>query len=101
MNTKPQQTATLTVPGMGSDHCAGIVRGALERTDGVADVQTNTAAHRVTVRYDGSRLDAGGLRGVVEGAGYDVAAVSDADAGSVKLTVPGMGTIGMGQAGLV
>jgi Cu+-exporting ATPase len=92
MTSKPQQTATLSVPGMGSDHCAGIVRGALERAEGVTEVRTNTAAHRVEVRYDGARLDAGKLRGLVEGAGYEVAAVDDGSAAAVKLVVPGMGS---------
>ncbi|WP_043765159.1 heavy metal translocating P-type ATPase [Algiphilus aromaticivorans] len=92
MTADSQQTATLTVPGMGSDHCAGIVRSALERATGVASVQTNTAAHRVEVRYDGAQLDAGKLRGIVEGAGYDVAAVDDGGDAAVKLVVPGMGS---------
>ena len=35
MSDSPPNTITLTVPGMGSDHCAGIVRKTLERLDGV------------------------------------------------------------------
>ncbi len=32
-------TVTLTVPGIGSDHCAGIVRKMLERLDGVGEIE--------------------------------------------------------------
>uniref|UniRef100_UPI001B39011B heavy-metal-associated domain-containing protein n=1 Tax=Roseovarius autotrophicus TaxID=2824121 RepID=UPI001B39011B len=42
-------TATLTIPGMGSDHCAGIVRTSLERLEGVQEIRTSIAAHRARV----------------------------------------------------
>ncbi len=79
MSTESDQ-AILTVPGMGSDHCAGIVRGALARLDGVDSVHTNVANHRVTVTYDPGRTDGEALRHAVEGAGYDVAAVEESGA---------------------
>ncbi|SEO73950.1 heavy metal translocating P-type ATPase [Aquisalimonas asiatica] len=83
----------LVVPGMGSDHCAGIVRAALERLDGVQSVSTNIANHRVSVRYDTSATDADGLRDAVEAAGYDVARVdAGGDSTVIKLVVPGMGS---------
>ena len=83
----------LIVPGMGSDHCAGIVRAALERLDGVESVSTNIANHRVSVRYDTSAADADALRDAVETAGYDVARVDAGGDGTViKLVVPGMGS---------
>ncbi|MCP1677000.1 Cu+-exporting ATPase [Natronocella acetinitrilica] len=92
-DTTPLTEGALIVPGMGSDHCAGIVRAALERLDAVQSVNTNIANHRVTVRYDASAADADALRGAVEGAGYDVARV-DAGGGdkTIKLVVPGMGS---------
>ena len=71
----PATTVWLTVPGMGSDHCAGIVRAALERLDAVSSVSTNIANHRVTVTTTRDGPDGGTLREAVEGAGYDVAAV--------------------------
>ena len=37
----------LTVPGMGSDHCAGIVRESLQRLDGVTHISTRIASHKV------------------------------------------------------
>lgn len=86
-------TATLTIPGMGSDHCAGIVRTSLERLDGVQDIQTSIAAHRARVRYDAGRLKPADLRAAVERAGYEVEDVGGVGGTrEVRLTVPGMGS---------
>ncbi|MGM0856416.1 MAG: heavy metal translocating P-type ATPase [Pseudomonadota bacterium] len=65
---------------MGSDHCAGIVRKTLQRLDGVDNIDTNIASHRVsvTVTTDGPNGDT--LKRAVEGAGYDVAAVQAGEA---------------------
>jgi P-type Cu+ transporter len=68
----------LIVPGMGSDHCAGIVSGSIKRLPGIAGVGTNIANHRVTVRFDAAQVDAARIRSAVERAGYDVAAVEEA-----------------------
>ena len=91
----PDTTAegVLVVPGMGSDHCAGIVRAALERLDAVASVSTNIANHRVTVQYDAGAAGADALRNAVEAAGYDVARVdAGGDGTTIKLVAPGMGS---------
>ncbi|MGM0783351.1 MAG: heavy metal translocating P-type ATPase [Pseudomonadota bacterium] len=69
---------TLTVPGMGSDHCAGIVRTTLERFEGVGDIHTNIANHRVSIAVGAKGPDGEALKRAVEGAGYDVAAVQGA-----------------------
>jgi Cu+-exporting ATPase len=69
--------AGLIVPGMGSDHCAGIVKTSLARLDGVGEVQTNLATHRVEIRYDAGRVRPEDLRAAVERAGYDVTAVQE------------------------
>jgi Cu+-exporting ATPase len=83
----------LVVPGMGSDHCAGIVRAALERLDAVESVNTNIANHRVTVHYEAGAADADALRSAVEAAGYDVARVdAGGDGNTIRLVVPGMGS---------
>ena len=79
--TSEQQQIVLTVPGMGSDHCAGIVSSSLRKLDGVATVSTNVANHRVTVTVDDSnRASPDALRDAVERAGYDVAAVNAGEA---------------------
>jgi Cu+-exporting ATPase len=68
----------LIVPGMGSDHCAGIVSGSIKRLPGVADIGTSIANHRVTVRFDPGVTDSQKIRAAVERAGYDVAAIEEA-----------------------
>ncbi|MBX3488593.1 heavy metal translocating P-type ATPase [Parvibaculum sp.] len=75
--TSTERTSRLVVPGMGSDHCAGLVSTSLMRLDGVADVGTNIANHRVTVRFDPARTDPASLRAAVERAGYEVAALDE------------------------
>ena len=85
--------AHLIVPGMGSDHCAGLVSTSLRRLEGVTNIRTNIAAHRVDVAFDPQRIVLAGLRSAVEKAGYDVARVESDDAQGVqlvRLTVPGM-----------
>ena len=82
----------LTVPGMGSDHCAGIVRESIERLSGVAEIRTNVSSHKVAVTFDPAELEAEAIREKVEGAGYEVAGVSGDKADQVVLTVPGMGS---------
>ncbi len=75
MTDSTPNTITLTVPGMGSDHCAGIVRKTLARLDGVGEIQTNIANHHVSVTIEAGGPDGDTLKEAVEGAGYDVAAV--------------------------
>ncbi|WP_341939506.1 heavy metal translocating P-type ATPase [Marinimicrobium sp. C2-29] len=79
MSTEQKQTSTLarlTVPGMGSDHCAGIVKTSLKRLEGMGEIHTNIAAHRVEASFDPEKLSLDDLRSAVENAGYDVAQVS-------------------------
>ena len=87
------QTTSFTIPGMGSDHCAGLVRTSLNRLDGVRDIQTNIAAHRAHVTYDKGKLSAADLKAAIERGGYEVeeSAVSKTSH-DVRLTVPGMGS---------
>jgi Cu+-exporting ATPase len=66
-------TTHLTVPGMGSDHCAGIISHSIGRLPGIAEVRTSIATHRVTVRFESGRTDAPAIRRAVERAGYEVA----------------------------
>jgi P-type Cu+ transporter len=88
------RAAHLIVPGMGSDHCAGLISNSLERLEGVANIRTNIANHRVDVEFDPERIDLNSLKTAVERAGYDVVrAESDLSRlHVVRLTVPGMGS---------
>lgn len=70
-----QSQVELVVPGMGSNHCAGIVSSTLEKLRGVEEVSTNIANHRVVVSLADEGPDAEAIRRAVEGAGYDVADV--------------------------
>jgi P-type Cu+ transporter len=83
--------AVLIVPGMGSDHCAGLVSTSLKRLGGITDIHTNIAAHRVEVSYDSGKVDTDQLRTTVERAGYDVAEVAEEGAG------PGMDAGGIDE----
>lgn len=87
-----QRELELIVPGMGSDHCAGIINKTISRLDGVSNVQTNIARHRVSVRSFTFGPDGDAVRKAVEGAGYDVASVREVGTRTFKVTVPGMGS---------
>ncbi len=83
----------LTVPDMGSDHCAGIVRDSLKRLEGVGEIKTNISNHKVSVAYEPEKTDPDAIRSAVEKAGYEVTSVSgDSESGPVRLVVPGMGS---------
>ncbi len=82
----------IIVPGMGSDHCAGLVKTSLKRLVGVEEIQTNIATHRVEVIFDQARLTDQNIKKAVEKAGYDVDSMQAADEAEMFLTVPGMGS---------
>ncbi len=83
----------LVVPGMGSDHCAGIIKDSLNRLEGIAEIKTNISNHKVEVAYDSEKTGQDAIRSAVEKSGYEVASVSGgARPGQVKLVVPGMGS---------
>lgn len=73
------RTALFTVPGMGSNHCAGLVSTSIRRVDGIEGVETNIANHRVTVRFDAMRTQPDAIRAAIERAGYEVDGVADVD----------------------
>lgn len=72
--------AVFTVPGMGSDHCAGLVSSSVKRLAGITDTSTNIANHKVTVRFDVATVDAERIKVAIEKAGYEVAGVSESRA---------------------
>jgi P-type Cu+ transporter len=67
----------LTVPEMGSDHCAGIVKKSVSRLEGIHEIRTSIAAHRATVVFDPGKTDSAQIRQSVEKAGYEVTAVQE------------------------
>lgn len=80
----PESTHTLqlVVPGMGSDHCAGLVSSSIKRLSGVKHISTNIANHKVSVSFDAKKLSEFSIRDAVEKAGYQVATVVVNDAGT-------------------
>jgi P-type Cu+ transporter len=67
----------LTIPDMGSDHCANIVSDSIRRLPGIAKVRTNIASHLATVRFEAGAVTPEQIRGAVERAGYEVAAMEE------------------------
>ncbi len=65
----------LTVPGMGSGHCAGLVRASIERLPGVLDIGTNISNHQARVTFQSGDTDAEAIRKAVERGGYEVTRV--------------------------
>ena len=84
--------ADLIVPGMGSDHCAGLVKESLMRLEGVESVETNIALHRISVTFSLQKLQLTDLKSAVEKAGYEVDSTTGENAAQLTLTVPGMGS---------
>ena len=71
--SKPTQ---IIVPGMGSNHCAGLIAASVRRLPGIIELNTNIANHKVTVRFDPATVDAERIKVAIEKAGYEVAGVS-------------------------
>ncbi len=64
---------TYTVTGMTCGHCAGSVSDAIQKLDGVRDVQVDVATGQVTVTSDHD-LPEDEVREAVSEAGYHLAA---------------------------
>lgn len=75
--TQQTKVATLIVPGMGSNHCSGLIRTSLDRLSGIVDIQTNIANHQVTVVFDSEKLNRDVIKATVEKAGYDVIGIQE------------------------
>lgn len=60
---------TIGVKGMTCDHCVRSVTGAVERVPGVADVDVDLAAGKVTIAGDG--VDQAAVRAAIVEAGYE------------------------------
>ncbi len=76
-NQTPPNVVVLTVPGMGSGHCAGLVRSSIERLPGIVDIGTNISNHQARVMYQAGQTDAQTIRKAVERGGYEVTRVRE------------------------
>lgn len=61
---------TLRVTGMMSDHCVGIVDGALRKLSGVKEVKANGTTEKVLVWYDAEKVKVSDLIQTIKNAGY-------------------------------
>lgn len=65
------ETITYMVPGVHCGHCEAAVKAEVEGVTGVATVEVDLDAKRVTVSGEG--LDDGAVRAAIEEAGYEAA----------------------------
>lgn len=63
------------VIGMSSDHCAGVVKKALESVVGVSDVDTSYANGVAKFSYNASQVKLSALKKAVDDAGYEAVVV--------------------------
>lgn len=94
-NPGPKRSVQLVVPGMGSNHCAGLITTSIERLPGIVNLSTNIANHQVAMEYDPDKISDGDIKSAIEKAGYDVASMTASESGSAGqsvFTVPGMGS---------
>lgn len=64
------RTIDFKVVGMASDHCATIVKGALEKLKGVASVETNFANSSAKIKYKVGLVRVSDIKKVIDDAGY-------------------------------
>ncbi len=65
----------ILVPGMGSNHCAGLVASSIKRLSGIINIETNVSNHRVEVSFLAEQTDIATIKEAVISAGYEVAAI--------------------------
>ncbi|MEE9192149.1 MAG: copper-translocating P-type ATPase, partial [Candidatus Aerophobetes bacterium] len=65
-----ERSVEFKVMGMASDHCAGVVKKAVERLDGVKEVETNYSNSSARVSYDESKLSTRQIMKAILAAGY-------------------------------
>ncbi|UIP01035.1 heavy metal translocating P-type ATPase [Halobaculum sp. CBA1158] len=70
------ESVTLSVPDMDCASCASKVTGALERVDGVRDLDARPTTGTVALQFDPDATTLAALRSAVESAGYEVVSTS-------------------------
>ncbi len=66
-----ERTVEFKVIGMGSDHCAGVVKKAVERLQGVKTVETNFPNSYASVVFDENKLTTRQIMKAITSAGYE------------------------------
>ena len=72
MTSMSTETLTYAVPGISCAHCRAAITEEVEQVAGVAAVDVDLDAKRVTV--SGAGLDDAAVRAAIDEAGYEVAA---------------------------
>jgi P-type Cu+ transporter len=62
---------TLTVSGMGSDHCAGVVKRVIESFTSVQEAHTSFANHEAVISFKEDDVDLESIIKAIKDAGYD------------------------------
>ena len=65
------QTAQIKVQGMTCGGCVASVKRALQRIEGVENVEVSLADAQARVQYDPARVNESQLRSAIEDAGFD------------------------------
>ncbi len=58
------------VVGMGSEHCAGVVKNALEKLKGIKEVETNYANSSASIKYEYGIVKISDIKKAIDNAGY-------------------------------
>lgn len=61
---------TFKVEGMGSEHCAGIVKNAVEKLDGIDKVETDFTNSSAIVEYQPEAVKISDIKKAIDDAGY-------------------------------
>jgi copper chaperone len=69
--TQTAEQLSYSVPGVSCAHCRAAITAEVAMVPGVASVDVDLDARRVTVA--GEQLDDGAIRAAIDEAGYDVA----------------------------
>lgn len=67
------------VVGMGSEHCAGVVKKALEKLKGVKNVETNFANSFAKVKYEQGVVRISDMKKAIDDAGYEAILAEDGE----------------------
>jgi Cu+-exporting ATPase len=65
-----ERTIELKVMGMGSDHCAGVVKKAVMKLEGVREVETNYPNSYARITYDENKVNTRRITKAISKAGY-------------------------------
>jgi len=59
------------IEGMGSEHCAGVVKNAVEKLNGVTKIETNFNNGSAIVEYQSEAVKISDIKKAIDDAGYN------------------------------